>query len=118
MDKEIIFGFGDRPLELPKDSYIDPDWLREQKVLGRTDAAIAAELGVPKSMVLNTRYRYGINRASGAVRPRNGPTKKIHIDVRWLAQQKRLGRSDMKIAEELGVSRSTVFQLRKRECIG
>jgi transcriptional regulator with XRE-family HTH domain len=85
--------------------------------LGRADSAIAAELGVPKSIVQRARYRHGITRASGLVNTTTGGGKKIHIDIEWLRQQKRLGRSDLKIAEELGVSRSTVYQLRKREGI-
>lgn len=46
-----------RPREIAD---LDPDWLREQKVLGRSDDEIAKELGCSARTVLRRRREWGI----------------------------------------------------------
>ncbi len=109
MSEEILYGFPERPGTIPKGFNVDPDWLKEQKVKGRTDADIGAQLGVSASTIYNTRLAYGIRITCNRGKKRRGKA----IDPAWLREQKSLGRSDAQIAETLGVSVSSIAYARK-----
>ena len=118
MSEEILYGFPERPINFGKAFRIDHVWLQEQKRIGRSDAAIAQELGTSASAIANARHRHGITRASGQALPNRGGRAKLPVDIDWLEEQKRLGRSDLELTKELGVSASTIIRRRRAYNIG
>lgn len=90
------------------------DWVRKQKALGRSDRDIAEELGLSRGTIRKIRAKHNIQNSKSSSLNR----RRIEIDPKWLAGQKKKGRSDRDIAEELGCHVGTVFQKRKQLGIG
>ena len=99
-------SWADRPAGTAKGVW--RSWLREQKIKGRSNADIAAELGVSKYDVASLLRHYGLesNRA------------RLDISPEWLREQKELGRTDADIAADLGCSVPKVGHWRRKRGIG
>jgi replication initiation and membrane attachment protein DnaB len=73
-------------------------------------ASIAKELGLNPGTIGNIRAKYNIQNSKKSTLNR----KRTEIDPKWLAEQKKKGKSDREISEELGCHPGTVFQKRKQ----
>ena len=102
-------------LKIQKRTDLTPKWLEEQKRNGRSDADIGKELGIAGSSVTELRKKHGV---LSCREYKTMHWDKVKIDPTWLAEQKRLGRSDGEIAEEVGCSPLTVLKKRKQLGIG
>lgn len=84
------------------------EWLTLQVEAGRSNASIAADIGITAHAVAGYVQRYGLTRR------RPAETRQRLIDREWLTERVDAGRTTASIAAELGVSMSAVSAAVKR----
>lgn len=87
---------------------VDREWLTQQVEAGRSNASIAADIGITAHAVAGYVQRYGLTRR------RPAGTRQCLIDREWLTERVEAGRTTASIAAELGVSMSAVSAWVKR----
>ena len=94
-----------------KPDYFTKEWYLEQKQLQKTDSIIAKELNVNPRTLYNWKQSV---RVSTTKLKRKYMEKPNCFNIEWYLKQKKLGKKDVRIAEELCVS-LTPFRRWKKE---